>query len=171
MSVFHSGSVKNDDESNGAANAVDQNFKTRSFTEPNADGVAWFKISLDRNVCVEEVITHSKLYGSQVLAWTCSRNDCSSCEGRYCGRLTLTVSGGGKVPGDLPPDCKYGDTLMLVAKRTDSDNGRIILWEVSFTTKQGPVLGDLTNVTVLSCTGCFKKNVLISYGYIFWANQ
>ena len=46
--------------------------------------------------------------------WTCTKDDCSKCVGKWCKYYTLTVSTEGAV-SDLSPvsDCKYGNTVKV----------------------------------------------------------
>ena len=114
-----------------AAHAIDRDLDTMSKT----GGGTWLQIKLDHVHCVKHVVSYSS-NGRCNLTWTCSQKNCSRCEGQYCGRLNLTVSGGGQAPKYLPPDCKYGDTVKLEAI-DDLEDGWIPVREIAVTAEQG----------------------------------
>ena len=79
-------------------------------------------------------------YGSGLsfITWTCSKDDCSNCEGDDCSSYTLTVSTKGKV-SDLPSfsDCRYGDTVEI-KKIVDGATGFSVN-EIAIIKKQGDI--------------------------------
>ena len=108
----------NDDEDNyGAHLALDLNLQTYSGTSPEAGSSKyWLKITLDQVHCVEQVIELSG-GGNPYSTWTCSDTDCSTCEGKYCSRYTLTVYTEGAAPDSSPASsCKYGDTVKIESR-------------------------------------------------------
>ena len=165
FSVLHTCTYNYDEEKYAAVHAADNNLETASWTVPNKLGWAWFEIRLDRQICVEHVISHHK-DGSRKLTWTCSLTDCNDCEGKYCGRLHLTVSGNGEeAPHTLLPDCKYGNVVKITTWRTRTDNGNIHIQELSITTKKGRA-GDLTGVAYHNVQISITKfNELMNYMY------
>ncbi|KAL5270562.1 hypothetical protein ACHWQZ_G001312 [Mnemiopsis leidyi] len=104
VSVEHSATKNNEEETNRADHAIDLDLDTRSYTVPGSDGKPWLKVTLDKVNCIE-----------QVMCWTCNDSDCRNCKGNGCSYFSLTVSTEGAV-SDLSPvsDCKLGDTVKLV---------------------------------------------------------
>ena len=106
-----------------AGNAIDLDPDTRSHTGAGSDGTVWFKLTLDKVFCVQQMIWYSRDgISTPYMTWTCTDTDCSHCVcgsncvgySDYCSYYTLTVSTEGAV-SDLSPvsDCKYGDTVKL----------------------------------------------------------
>ena len=97
---------------NVAENAIDLDITTIFTAKPDSSGTAWIKITLDRLHCVEKVKRYK--VGGLWQTWTCTKNDCSECEGSYCGSFRQTVSTEGTTPKYLPSisDCKYGDEVL-----------------------------------------------------------
>ena len=72
--------------------------------------------------------------GSPKRRWTCTKDDCSNCEGVKCGIYTLTVSTEGTTSDpSLVPDCKNGNTVKL----EKVDGGTFHLLEIAIIAKQG----------------------------------
>ena len=117
----------------GAGNAIDLDLDTFSITVAGTDGTLWLKINLDKVNCVETVIWYRK-DGAFFLTWTCTKDDCSNCEGDHCDKYTLTVSTDKEV-SDLSPvsDCRYGDTVKL--ERNSGSN--FVVRELAVIEKQG----------------------------------
>ena len=113
VSAEHSATKDNDEVQFGAGLAIDLDLDTFSITVPGTDGTSWLKITLDKVNCVETVIWYIST-GAPILTWTCTKDDCSNCDGLHCSDYTLTVSTEGAV-SDLSPvsDCRYGDTVKL----------------------------------------------------------
>ncbi|KAL5271264.1 hypothetical protein ACHWQZ_G001788 [Mnemiopsis leidyi] len=111
--VEHSATRDNNEELNSAGHAIDLDLTTSSGTVPGSDGTPWFKITLDKVNCIEEVIWYSN-DGNPRITWTCTDTDCSICVGAACSNYILTVSTEEAV-SDLSPvnDCKHGDTVKL----------------------------------------------------------
>ena len=100
----------------------------------NPDGTSWLKVKLDNLNCIHQVVRYYK-DGNPAYTWTCSSTDCSTCEGKYCYRYTLTVSIENVSIDDLPlvSHCIYGDTVEL--QRTDG--GPFSVYELAVIGKQG----------------------------------
>ena len=133
VSAEHSATHNNDEVQYGAGNAIDLVLDSRSWTVAGTDGTVWLKITLDKVYCVEKVITYI-LTGAPSGTWTCTKDDCSNCEGNWCSLYTMTVSTEGAV-SDLSPvsDCKYGDTVKV--QRTGGST--IGMFEIAVIRKEG----------------------------------
>ena len=156
MKAEHSATYNNDEVNNGAANAIDLNLDTFSYTVRGSDGTVWLKLTLDRVYCVEQVIRYSS-DGTPNLTWTCTDTDCSNCVGGWCSYYTLTVSTEGAV-SDLSPvsDCKYGDTVK-VDKVTGGQAG---VYEIAIVGKPGKLYTlhiQHNNVCTLYITKCVYR--------------
>ena len=110
VSAEQSATKDNNEELNGAGNAIDMNNKTKSSAVAGSDGNAWIKISLGSIHCVQQVLRYDDS-DAPWQTWTCSDDGCS-CVGQYCSYFTLTVSTEGTAQY-VPPvsDCKYGDSV------------------------------------------------------------
>ena len=104
----HSASSSNP---NDESYPFDMILSTRATAVADSYGKIWLKITLDEVYCVQQVIWYQK-DEYPFNTWTCTKDDCSNCEGKECSPLTLTVSTEGAVSG-LPSfsDCRYGDTV------------------------------------------------------------
>ena len=137
-SVENSNSGNHDDANYGAARAIDMNLSTYSHTVIGLDNRFWLKVRLGQVHCVKEVIQYQNT-GIPYRTWSCTENDCSSCEGNKCDELTATVSTEGAV-SDLSPvsECKYGDMVMF-----ESTNGLgFYTYEVAVIGHQGEKIID-----------------------------
>ena len=70
-----------------------------------------------------------------VATWSCSENDCESCDSadNTCNLLTLTVSNQGNelnLPSES--DCKYGNTVVL-----DGTGTEFFVYEIAIIGRQG----------------------------------
>ena len=122
VSAKHSGTYKDYETTYGAANTIDLNFETGSYTTLGSDDTSWLKVTLDQVYCLKQVVWFSS-NGASYLTWTCSDTDCTSCEGSQywqCGSYTLTVYTEGDSSDNLPSmsDCKYGNRVRLQRKDT-----------------------------------------------------
>ena len=108
--------TRDDNEENyGAERAIDVNYLTKPSVVADTDGTAWIKLILDKT-CVEHVIWYSSV-GSVASNWTCTKTDCSNCEGSICSYFNVTTSIEGTVT-DLSSvlNCRYGDTVKVERK-------------------------------------------------------
>ena len=125
MSAEQSATKDNNEELNGAGNAIDMNNKTKSSAVAGSDGNAWIKISLGSIHCVQQVLRYGDS-DAPWQTWTCSDDGCD-CVGKYCSSFTLTVSNAneGTAP-DLPPafDCQYGDSVKY--EKTSASGGVVL---------------------------------------------
>ena len=101
-------------EKYNASRAIDLDRATWSYTGPGSDGTVWLKVILDKTHCVRQVQWHNR-HGKLELTWTCSTDDCSTCEGNDCSDYSLTVSSERTSTDGLPLqwDCQHGDTVKL----------------------------------------------------------
>ena len=103
---------------------------TYSTAVAGSDGTIWIKLYLDKVHCIKRV--------KRFLAtWTCTKNDCSDCEGFNCdGLTTLTVNTEGTPQSDLPgySYCRYGDTVKF-----EKTSGQLHVYEVVIMGKLGNV--------------------------------
>ena len=108
---------------------------TRATAVADSNGKIWLKITLDEVYCVQQVIWYQK-DEYPFNTWTCTKDDCSNCEGKECSPLTLTVSTEGAV-SDLPSfsDCRYGDTVEI--KRIDDADRAFLVYEMAVIKKEG----------------------------------
>ncbi|KAL5270945.1 hypothetical protein ACHWQZ_G001565 [Mnemiopsis leidyi] len=120
VSAVQSATKENNEELNGAGNAIDMNNKTKSSAVAGSDGNAWIKISLGSIHCVQQVLRYGDS-DAPWQTWTCSDDSCG-CVGKYCSYFTLTVSNEGTAP-DLPTDSdyKYGDSVKY--EKTSASGG------------------------------------------------
>jgi hypothetical protein len=134
--VKHSHAYYNNEKKNGASRAIDLDFQTRSRTKEDSNGDIWLKISLERVHCIDQVVRYNSDGGPEN-SWTCSKTDCSSCDGTDCSGLILTVStertGSENLPED--PECKNGDTVKLTKTTVFS----LMVVEISVIGKQGEI--------------------------------
>ena len=132
----HSATLHNDEENYGAGNAIDLDQETYSKTVAGSDGKSWFKITLGKVHCVEKMERHRVQQIWQ--NWTCTKNNCSKCEGEYCSSFNLSVTTYTEEasPRYLPSslDCRYGDEVLY--SRIDGA-GFIPTSEVVILGKQG----------------------------------
>ena len=138
MSAKNSRTSGDEEELYTAAHAIDLHLDTLSRTVSGPDGESWLKIDLGKEHCVKHVISYNS-DGSSRLTWTCSKTNCSACEGQYCSRLSLSVSSEGVSPCVLSPDCKSGDVVVLEA----FGGGLILVWEIAVTEDQSCDQGKL----------------------------
>ena len=119
VSAEHSGTYKDDETSHGAANTIDLNFGTRSYTTRDSDNTSWLKVTLNQVYCLKQVVWFNSK-GASYHTWTCFATDCTSCEGSSCSSYTLTVYTEGDSSDNLPSmsDCKYGNRVRLQRKDT-----------------------------------------------------
>ena len=129
----HSATKDNDEVKNGAGNAIDLDLATSSFTVADTIGGLLLKINLGKVNCVEKLITFLST-GDSSGTWTCSKDDCSKCEGSWCSLNTMAVSTEGAV-SDLSPvsDCRYGDTVEV----RRNGGGAIGMFEIAVIGKEG----------------------------------
>ena len=125
------GTLDNNEELNGAKNAIDLDLTTYSQGIPDSDGAIWLKLILDKGHCVEQVIRY-KSNGLAKQTWTCSETDCSTCEGGQCDVHILTVYNVSPVSSKCNHG-KYGDRVRL--ERTDGI--QIKVDEIAVTGRQG----------------------------------
>lgn len=73
---------------------------------------SWLKLNLGEEHCVEKV---EMRYEGSSRYWTCTKQDCSHCEGYFCNLYSLTVSMKLGESSTLPAasDCKNGNTVIL----------------------------------------------------------
>ena len=117
-----------------AAHAIDLNLETSSNTVAGPDGTSWLKIYLYGLQCIKEVVTLSR-DGNPDLTWTCNTERCSNCEGEGCSSYdTLTISIEGAASYSSPPDCKWGDNVML-----QGFSGSFLVREISIIGTKGKV--------------------------------
>ena len=149
VSAEHSGTYEDDETSNGAANAIDLNFGTRSVTQPGSDNTFWLKVTLDQVYCLKQVVLNIYEGVTLDVTWTCSDTDCTSCDDSPgdtgCYTYTLTVYTEGDSSDNLPSvsDCKYGNRVKLDGSTDDGStfsvyeiviigtlegNGRCSIW-------------------------------------------
>ena len=136
-SVEHSGTLRDNEEEYPAAHAIDLDLDTMSRTSAGSDGKIWFKVNLAKLYCIHQVIWY-KSGGRLLLTWTCSKTDCSTCEGdSRCSYILLTTSSERTSSDDLPltADCKYGDTVKLENRY----GGNFWIYEIAITGKQGEI--------------------------------
>ena len=130
-------STKDDNEEKyGADRAIDLDLTTRSTASSGADGSIWFKVNIDQVSCVDQIVIYDE-DGNRSLTWTCSKTDCSTCEGKWCASFSLTVYREGAV--DNVPSvsgCKYGDTVKLQL----TVGGGLYVKEISITEKEGEII-------------------------------
>mgnify|MGYP000073408670 CR=1 FL=1 len=128
VSAEHSGTYEDDETSYGAANTIDLNFITHSYTTLGSDNTSWLKVTLDQVYCLKQAVS---LYrsGAPDLTWTCSDTDCTCSSQNYCSYYTLTVYTEEDSSDNLPSmsDCKYGDRIKLQRK----DTGFFGVWEIA----------------------------------------
>ena len=104
---------------------------TYSSTVAGTDGRIWIELTLDQVQCVGKVVKYGE-NGNPMLTFTCSDANCSTCEGKYCYKYTLTVYEERVSSDNLPSisDCKYGDRVKLemsdVSDGSTAFNGREI---------------------------------------------
>ena len=104
-------SVSLSDQSN-ADNAIDREISTSAYVSGSN---TWFKATLDKKFCIEEVrhyyySTLSEPYNTQI----CSRDTCTCVSGSHCAWWPVTVyPEDGLVPDNTPSDCKIGDTVVI----------------------------------------------------------
>jgi hypothetical protein len=90
--------------------------------------------------CVQKVVRYD-IAGNSDLTWTCTNTDCSTCQGTYCDRYTLTVSLEGATSQNFPTlsDCRYGITVEIQRSPSlDSDNS-LSVREIAITGKPGEI--------------------------------
>ena len=97
--------------------------------------MSWFKVTIETGFCVEQVKRYAST-GGLLITWTCSENDCSSCEGNseHCIDHTLTVSTEGT--DDIisaVSGCKLGNTLKI----TRLSGKGFTMTEIAVVAKQG----------------------------------
>jgi len=130
-------STKDDNEEKfGAHRAIDLDLSTRSSASSGADGSIWFKVNIGQVSCVDQIMLYTK-DGDRSLTWTCSKTDCSTCEGKWCASFSLTVYREGAV--DNVPSvsgCKYGDTVKLQLIVSNI----LYVQEISITEKKGEII-------------------------------
>ena len=120
-----------------AYRAIDLNLATKAVAKKGSDGGIWLKVSLGQLYCVDRVIEYDKRTGTNQFKWTCSQDDCATCESRYdCRHFLLTVDA-----EDTPPNlssttgCKYGDSVKL--KRVPGTGETITVAEIAIFGKKG----------------------------------
>ena len=133
-SVEQSATYNRDDTKYGAGRAIDMDLVTRSIANAGSDGKVWIKVYLNQVHCIKNV----KRYG-RVHTWTCTKEDCSNCVGKYCDNLHLTVSTEGATPSNLPDytDCRYGNTVRL--GMTNKDYHWLTVYETAIIGKLGNI--------------------------------
>ena len=139
----------NDEEKYGAGNAIDLVSFTWSAATPGSDGTTWFKLTLDKPHCVEQVIGYSKT-GVPTDTWTCTNSGCINCVGNHCNLFTLTVRTKGAV-SDLSSilNCRYGDTVKL-----DISGSELSIVEIAVIRKTGktfPKIAKILHAKKLVC--------------------
>ena len=104
---------------------------TFSATKAGSDGTTWIKVYLDKVHCIKQV----KHYRYKA-TWTCTKDDCSDCEGSYCDDLAVAVNTEGKLQSDLRAYhyCRYGNTVKL-----EKTGGLLYVYEVAIIGKLGNV--------------------------------
>ena len=135
-SATQSCTFKDNEDLYAAEHAIDLDLDTHSRTTAGLDGTTWFQLKLDQVYCVEEVRTYNK-QGNPLRTWTCSNNDCSHCEGSYCGVCSLTVSSEEAVKSPAL-DCKYGDTVKL--QYTGKAYNSLKVYEILITGEKGDII-------------------------------
>ena len=133
-------STKDDNEEvHGAANAIDLDMSTRSYTK--SSNPVWLKLIFDQVQCVKEVMWYEGNLPLSLTAkwtWTCSQDNCFKCEGHNCNEMVyLDVNIEGTIPDhNLPPntDCRYGDVVRINDK---NNHGYFSINEIGITGKQG----------------------------------
>ena len=142
VSAKHSKTLHDNELEHAANHTIDLDWRTRSSTVAGRDGKIWLKVKLAKAACIHQVEWY-KNSSHLHLTWTCSSTDCSTCEGTplHCPKYSLTVSIKSTSSDDLPsqPDCKYGDTVIMKLKRTDTNSGFIVC-EIAVIRKQGEIL-------------------------------
>ena len=101
----------------------------------DSNGKVWLKMTLDEVYCLQQVIWYQK-DEYPFNTWTCTKDGCSTCEGRECSSYTMTVSTEGAV-SHLPSisDCRYGDTVET--KRSDDSTNSFWVYEMAVIKKEG----------------------------------
>ena len=113
-SVRHSRTKDGDEESNGAALAIDLDLLTVAFSAPDEDGDTWLEVRLDGLHCIKKVLWY--YYGGRIgNTRTCTYSGCS-CSGGECNSFRLIVSSEETSTDGLPhSECKYGYTVTMLS--------------------------------------------------------
>ena len=129
----------------GADKAIDLDLSTRSITYSASDRTRpWLEITLPVLSCIERVVWYLS-NGNPLLTFTCTKTDCSRCEGTssyLCSYFTLTVStviSTDSIP--QPTNCRLGDTVRLESigsfgvreLAVIGEQGEIRYWYVRYT--------------------------------------
>ena len=137
----HSGTYQDNEVKNSVEHAIDLDLETGSYTKAGSDGGPWFKVTLDQVHCVEQVIWYNGR-GASFHTWTCSKIDCSSCEGKYCSTHSITVYTEGVTLVKLPSvsDCRYGNRVKLERQGSNP----FAVKEIAITEKGEEILAHLS---------------------------
>ena len=131
-SAQQSSTMDDNEELHSAANAIDLDMSTRSYTKSSHP--VWLKLIFDQVQCVKEVVWYK---GNPPLTRTCSQDDCFKCEGHNCNEMVYLDVNIETIPDhNLPPntDCRYGDVVRINNK---NNHGYFKMNEIGITGKQG----------------------------------
>ena len=119
----------------GADKAIDRDMSTLSISDARGDINAWFKASLDKEYCIEQIVRYWNSNLQHKDTHTCSADSCT-CEGWRCHYyFPLTVYHEKTVLGEnVPSGCKLGDTVRI--ERRDRGE-RALVYEIVITAKLG----------------------------------
>ena len=115
LSAQNSKTRDDNEQMNGAQNALDLDFGTKSKAIENVDGAIWFKVLLDSVYCLEKLTRYSD-YGKANEIRTCTSTDCDTCEGLWCdnqNQVEVTTERSSDVLSSVPT-CILGDTIILI---------------------------------------------------------
>ena len=129
-----SATYDNNEEYLGAGRAIDKDTSTTSIAVAGSDDTIWIKLHFDQVHCIPRITT--QIWSFQHF-WTCTKDDCSDCVGRYCDDLLLTISTEGTTTSNLPDytNCRYGDTVKL--EMSSESHSQLTVYEIVVIGKQG----------------------------------
>lgn len=122
-----------------ADKALDRDLETRAMAGKNEDNEMWLKINFHQVYCIQSIVEFKK-DGTSQFEWTCSQDDCDTCEPKdKCVdfRLEVYTEGEKSTISSLDADCKLGNTVKL-EKIQLADNSLAVA-EIAIVWKKGTV--------------------------------